>query len=211
MHACFPPHSINTDRDVATTGRLVASHRAEESERQSSFFYGRDPLAKYLAGDAYMNRLALESSIYGPPATDTLHPVTLRTLSIDDRILQMRPRQVVVVGAGMDARPYRLDLPDAHWFEVDMPAVIKAKESILSSLDPSLTTTTVQSLHRISYNFDSDLADMFGLLENARYNSSAPTLYIMEGVLMYLSINDVKKIFQALPSTAGSKVIASVI
>ena len=210
-HAWHPIPSGNTDQAVAATSRLVASHRAEESERESSYFYDQDPLAKYLAGEEYMTRLSKESTVYGPPATDTLHPVALRTLSIDDRILQMRPSQVVVIGAGMDARPYRLDLPDTHWFEVDMPVVVETKETLLSSLDPSLTIRTVHSLQRISFNFDSELSHMFFLLEQCGYNSSASTLFLMEGVIMYLSINDVKKIFQSLPCSTGSKVIASVI
>jgi methyltransferase (TIGR00027 family) len=52
----------------------------------------------------------------------------------------LRRRQVVVLGAGLDTRPWRLAaLPrGVRWFEVDLPEVAAAKRELLASLGAAL-------------------------------------------------------------------------
>jgi methyltransferase (TIGR00027 family) len=191
--------------------RQVASHRAAESLRPASYFYGKDVLAQYLAGDDVLAHQRQEASVYAS-AADTLNVVTMRTLAIDDRLLAApHLRQVVVVGAGLDSRPYRLPLPHAAWFEADMPAVIQRKEAILAALDPALTRLSVRSLARVTFNAKFDMSELFISLEEKGFDRSEPTLFLLEGLVMYLTVADVQKIFQALPATEGSRAIVSVI
>jgi Leucine carboxyl methyltransferase len=52
--------------------------------------------------------------------------------------------QVVLLGAGLDTRPYRLDLPaDVDWFELDRPEVFAAKEPALAGQGASCRRHTV--------------------------------------------------------------------
>ena len=186
--------------------------RAVESLREGSYFYGKDVLAPYLAGKDFMAQSRLEASIFAPPSENTLNPVAMRALSIDDRIISCTElHQVVVLGAGMDSRPYRLVLPEIEWYEADMPHIIEEKEKILTALESDKTKLRVKSLHRVAFNAKFDIKELFRALERSGYNSSEPTLFLMEGVLMYLTLSDVKNIFQALPKVKGSRVIGSVI
>jgi O-methyltransferase involved in polyketide biosynthesis len=45
---------------------------------------------------------------------------------------------VINLGAGMDTRPYRMDLPSSlHWIEVDYPILIEGKTAHLSTEVPA--------------------------------------------------------------------------
>lgn len=58
----------------------------------------------------------------------------------------LRHAQVVLVGAGMDTRAHRLDLPPGlTWFEVDRAEVLRVKQKVLSKLKRKSTRVSVQS------------------------------------------------------------------
>lgn len=51
-----------------------------------------------------------------------------------------QPRQVVVLGAGLDCRPWRMALPPGvRWWELDMPHVVAAKRHQLEQLGAALS------------------------------------------------------------------------
>ena len=50
--------------------------------------------------------------------------------------------QVVMLGAGMDTRPWRIELPPGiYWFEVDRPDVMRAKQQELVSAGAQISKT----------------------------------------------------------------------
>ncbi len=54
-----------------------------------------------------------------------------------------QPRQVVVLGAGLDCRPWRINLPpDVRWWELDMPHVVAAKRQQLDQLGAALSSAS---------------------------------------------------------------------
>jgi O-methyltransferase involved in polyketide biosynthesis len=61
--------------------------------------------------------------------------ISIRTRFFDDYLreaLGSGIRQVVVLGAGLDARAFRLAVPrDVHWFELDLPDVLAFKQAVL--------------------------------------------------------------------------------
>ena len=67
--------------------------------------------------------------------------VVIRTVIIDDYIRQAIAAGVDTIlnlGAGLDTRPYRIDLPNSlRWIEVDFPHVIELKETRLAVEKPS--------------------------------------------------------------------------
>ncbi|QFZ20011.1 SAM-dependent methyltransferase [Saccharothrix syringae] len=102
--------------------------------------------------------------------------VGLRTRFFDDRLVGAR--QVVLLGAGLDTRAFRLAWPDgAVVFELDQPAVLEFKASVLTA-PPRCTRVPVGV----------DLArDWAAALLAAGFDRSAPTAWLAEGLLQYLS------------------------
>jgi methyltransferase (TIGR00027 family) len=118
--------------------RLLAAHRARESERRDAAF--RDPYARGLLGaiDDRFSRI-----LSGADSTEWLF--TARTVAFDRLIAKEVASGVDLVvnlGAGLDVRPYRLVFPSAlRWVDVDSPDVLEYKADILSSARPSCSVT----------------------------------------------------------------------
>lgn len=164
-------------KDVSDTALMAAAYRAAESERQNALFH--DPFAAKLAGDR--GRKIIESL----PSKAFIGgwTVVIRTCIIDDFIQNTVADGVDTVlnlGAGLDARPYRLNLPSSlRWIEVDYPHVIELKERRLSNEKPQC------SLERVKL----DLANIPArrkLLEAIDVQSKK-ILVLTEAVIPYLS------------------------
>jgi methyltransferase (TIGR00027 family) len=203
---------IELDSRVADTCRLVAAARALDSGRPS-LFHNQDPLAMYLAGEEHMRCLAEEVKLLNVTALD-LNPVTMRTIAIDERIMSAARdgvRQVVMIGAGMDTRPYRLVLPNVTWFEVDVPSVLSLKAELLGRVPEELQHLLYPKLQMhtiVPLNLEGTLRDA---LHYSGFDSTLPTYFIMEGLLMYLTVGEIKQLFQSLPVVEGSRATASVV
>jgi len=128
-------------RDISDTARWVAVYRARENERADALF--RDPLARRLAGERGEEiARSLKRQDRHEWAFNT------RTYVFDELLrdeLANGADMVINLAAGLDARPYRLDLPPSlQWIEVDLPPLIAYKEEVLRgrtrgarSLEPS--------------------------------------------------------------------------
>jgi methyltransferase (TIGR00027 family) len=118
---------------VEDTAHWVAMARALESERKDALF--RDPLARRLAGEVGARLVAQLSG----RATGTW-PIVARTQMMDAHVLRAvadGADAVLNLAAGLDTRPYRMDLPaKLVWLEADQPAVISYKESSLAAETP---------------------------------------------------------------------------
>lgn len=160
---------------VSDTAFMVAHHRALESARTDALF--RDPLAARLAGDK--GKAVAEAA---PAAAMTGWMVSLRTVVIDDLIRAALGRGVdlvVNVGAGLDTRPYRLDVPaDLSWVEIDFPDVVAYKERQLGDEKPRCR------LERIGLDL-SQAAERRALF--TKLDARAKRLLVLtEGVVPYL-------------------------
>jgi methyltransferase (TIGR00027 family) len=109
--------------------------------------------------------------------------IGLRSRFYDDYLLgasREGVRQVVVLGAGLDTRAYRLAWPpDAVIFEVDQPGVLEFKERVLTerAAQPNCARTSV----------DVDLRDNWaGGLVAGGFDPAATTAWLAEGLLAYL-------------------------
>jgi methyltransferase (TIGR00027 family) len=114
---------------VSDTALCVAVYRAEESERPDALF--RDPLARRLAGERgfrIARRMSREHYIRWA--------LSVRTVVVDRMIAELLADGVdtiVNLGAGLDTRPYRLELPHSlKWFEIDFPHMIQYKNQQLA-------------------------------------------------------------------------------
>ena len=167
-------------RNISDTAMWVAVYRARESERTDAAF--RDPYARRLAGDRG-EQIATSMRFSEKNAWSFI----ARTWIIDRLIMDQVAAGVDLVvnlAAGLDARPYRLPLPASlRWVEVDLPPLITYKEQVLAGEKPVCT------LERVAL----DLADRNGRVKlfTRLGATSQRTLLIAEGLLIYLTPDDV--------------------
>ncbi len=170
------PHHRASIQDVSDTALWVATYRAIETEREDALF--RDPLAARLVGER--GRRIAEHMNEGRAVQ---WAVVIRTCIIDDFIttaIADGVDTIVNLGAGLDTRPYRMDLPPSlRWIEVDYPHLIDFKNTRLAGENPRC------KLERIGL----DLADLPARRDLfKRLNETAQrALILTEGVTPYLS------------------------
>jgi methyltransferase (TIGR00027 family) len=176
---------------VSDTAHWVAVYRAMESERSDHLF--RDPFARRLAGargEAIVQAM--------PKGRQWAWPMVVRTAVMDEMILRAVNRDgvrtVVNLAAGLDARPFRLDLPmKVKWLDVDLPAIQSYKREALAGEKPQCELEWVPA----------DLADAAGrrtVLDRIAA-SPGPGLVVTEGLLIYLERDQVLALARDLASS----------
>jgi methyltransferase (TIGR00027 family) len=176
-----------TVRHVSDTARWVAYFRARETERPDALF--RDPYAARLAGQ---HGFTIANTL--PDGNKHEWAWVARTYLFDhflSRVIQSGADLVLNLAAGLDARPYRMDLPASlEWVEVDFPEIIAYKEEILGSEKPRCR------LERIAL----DLVDEHGRAKLfADLNARARNIVVAsEGLLIYFSADEVASLAKAL-------------
>ncbi|MUM18789.1 SAM-dependent methyltransferase [Mycobacterium sp. CBMA271] len=165
-------------KHVSRTSQWTAAARALESERDDPLFV--DPLARTLAEPEGFDLLRR----YGGGGLQEF--VAIRTKYLDDlieaRLIVEPASQVVLIAAGMDTRPYRLQsvVDSTRWFEVDYPALQGEKAQRIGELGVNPRT-------EIRY-VGTDLAsDWIPDLVSAGWDASAPTVWIPEALLFFLT------------------------
>ena len=177
-------------RHVSDTAWWVASFRAQEGHRADAAF--ADPLASILAGE---RGRAMARSI--PRAAMVEWSMIIRTSAIDrlvNEALIAGVDTVLNLGAGLDTRPYRMNLPAfLRWIEVDFANIIDMKNAKLVECQPvcELERVAADLLDRPSWNT---------IL--ARYGTTSKNmLVITEGVLTYLSVHHAATLARELHAT----------
>jgi methyltransferase (TIGR00027 family) len=167
-------------QNVADTAFWIAHYRAVETERRDALF--RDPLAQVLAGDRGKQ---IAHNLPGSSLTSWV--VVIRTCIIDEylrMVIASGIDTVVNLGAGLDTRPYRMELPESLvWVEADYPQMIDFKEQRLSGEKPRCR------LERVKIDL-ADASARHAMLERVHAGSKS-MLILTEGVVSYLSTEDV--------------------
>jgi len=159
---------------VSDTALMVAACRALETERPDGMV--RDPFARRLAGERGM---AIAQAL--PDLQIMCFGVGMRSRFLDDLLkyaLSTYPIEVVVsIGAGLDARPWRIDLPaNLRWVEVDFQDILDYKDSVIASETPKCRVERLT----VDLNQPDDRQRIYSTL------GGGPALMILEGILMYL-------------------------
>jgi methyltransferase (TIGR00027 family) len=137
-----------------------------------------------------------------------LQHIALRTRVIDDalaREVERGVRQVVLLGAGFDTRAYRLtSLASASVLEVDHPATQQRKRARASDLVPY-----ARAHQFVPVDFERD--DLAARLRSSAFDALTPSVFVWEGVLMYLSEAAIHATLQAVARSMaeGSLLVAS--
>ncbi|MGH7634414.1 MAG: class I SAM-dependent methyltransferase, partial [Gemmatimonadaceae bacterium] len=161
---------------ISDTARWVAIYRAMESERQDALF--RDPYARRLAGvkgDEIVNTIKQGRSM--------AWAMIVRTQVMDEiiraEIAGDRIDLVLNLAAGLDARPWRMELPPTlHWVDVDLPDILRYK----------LETLRGEPTHCSYEAVEADLrdADVRHALFTRIGRRTSRALVVTEGLLIYL-------------------------
>lgn len=160
-------------RTVSDTARWVAYHRATESDRPDAVF--RDPYARRLAGERG-ERIArvLRRNDWAIATRTYLFDHAIRT-----RLATEPVDMVINLAAGLDSRPYRLELPASlQWIEIDLPEILQGKRELLASEKPACKLEVIEG----------NLADLprrrviFSELNQRAQNA----MVMSEGLLLYL-------------------------
>ena len=162
---------------ISDTARWVAVYRAWETERPDAIF--RDPYARQLAGQR-----GEEIVRTIPRARGAGWAMVVRTAVVDELLLDLIKHQsvdtVINLAAGLDARPWRLDLPATlRWVDIDLPGILEHKSETIGDAAPRCR---YESIH-------ADLTDaetrrtVLGRLAD----ESARAVILSEGLLIYLT------------------------
>ncbi len=183
----------NPIRNVSDTALWVAIYRAMESERPDAIF--NDPYARRLGGERG------QAIVDAMPRGRTMGwPMVVRTAVMDEIVLRCVREGVATVlnlAAGLDARPYRLDVPASlRWLHVDLPDMIDYYRSHMDAEAPACQLEFVAA----------DLRDAVARRDVfARAAAQGPVLAITEGLLIYLESDDVAALARDLHDVARAQ------
>lgn len=126
-----------------------------------------------------------------------------RTLYIDEALknaLAAGIKQVVILGAGFDARAYRIPgIQQVHIFELDLPNPQRLKQTFVKNILGELPA-------HVSYvPIDFDRQDIDGVMTAAGFQKGVKTFFICEGVTQYISADAVDKIFRYIYCAAAKE------
>ena len=170
-----------------------------------------DPIAKELVGGpirfmlqfAAMRNLTVQQTnavakgIYGVQIC--------RTRYIDDVVqaaISQGIKQVVIMGAGYDTRPYRLpEMKSVKVFEVDLPTVQDDKEKKLRKLLGRLPD------HVTFIPIDFDTQTLETVFSDTAFNPAKPAVFIWEGVTQYISEEAVRMTLAFVGKSASGNIL----
>lgn len=185
----------NSEQDISKqirhTADVVAVIRYKEGQKESPLIY--DPFAHLFVSPQgeEMLKTALKS---WPFFSDYL---IVRAKFIDDYLRDLckkeAVKQIVILGAGNDMRAARLDfLKGRKVFEVDFPDQITNKKQILKKELGTLPENVIC----VGANLKE--TGLSNTLSQAGFNREEKSVFILEGLIYYLTPEDVDHLFEEL-------------
>ncbi len=174
-----------TERHASRTALLVAAYRARATRRENALI--SDPWAEGLAGP---DGEALAAKVDGFLNERELW-IAVRTAYLDAQVVDWAKResgslhatatrQIVLLGAGLDARAARFAQPGLRFFEVDQQASQAEKLRRIASVQGYPTGAATY----VACDFEKD--DFLERLVSSGFDRSSPALIVWEGVTYYL-------------------------
>lgn len=199
-------------RGPSVMAELAASHRAEESSKpiDERICYDQyaihflSPEALEILKDPIKLREFIEQ--VGPLAQGIGNSMRARARYFDDFVkksVNEGLEQLVILGAGYDTRAYRIEgLRDIEVFEVDHPNTQHFKTRKIKEIFGSIPDNVIY----VPINFETQTLNQ-DLFEG--YDSLKKTLFLMEGLIYYLTPEAVDEIlsFIAGNSSKGSAIL----
>jgi methyltransferase (TIGR00027 family) len=126
-----------------------------------------------------------------------------RTVSIDDAVREASSPQLVILGAGLDDRAWRMpELGETTVFEVDHPDTQREKRERVAALSQAARDVRFAPVDFTRDNLDDALAA-------AGHDPALATTWLWEGVVMYLTPADIEATLAVIKrrSASGSRLI----
>ena len=170
-------------RNISDTARWAAIYRARETEHAAPLF--RDPFARQLAGERG-EQIAKSLKHSERNAWSWVTRTYLFDQMIKSRI-DDGCDMVINLAAGLDARPYRLQVPKTlKWVEVDLPEISRYKQEQLRSERP------LCELQHIQLDL-SDVDERRRLFKKLAGETNR-ALILTEGLIIYLTDEEVRSL-----------------
>jgi methyltransferase (TIGR00027 family) len=186
----------STYNDLLLTARLLAYYRAQELTQENPLII--DPLAELLAGDlsSYLqDHIRLSQNEY-----TIVRSYYIETFLLDPWCRKQKNSQIVLLGAGLDSRAYRLKCLDSNSheiFEVDLPNVIEYKENLLKEQTP------ICDLTRIVVNLSD--SNWTPIMIDHGFEPKLPTYWILEGLVYYMEKKDAFSLFAKVAEISSAE------
>lgn len=216
-------HQDQSRSKVSSTAHLVAYVRGMEAEVHKEKKLFEDPYASILAGEVGERSLKIadEGDTWTPAQKKRfLNSISIRTRTIDDHVINCiedhTVDQIVVLGAGLDTRPWRLNptkctkLEKIDYFEVDFAEIFDYKLKVLGSF--GVSAHPLINYHPVVA--DLSIANTWPILLNeAGWDSTRRTLWVMEGFCNYLNEEELRALMRTITtmSLEGSHLIATMV
>ena len=191
---------------VGATATMVATARALASRETDPLI--RDPYAEPLVRAVGMDFFTnlLDGQVGTDEVTSAMTSMmAVRTKFFDDFFIAATTdagiRQAVILASGLDSRAYRLPWPTGTVvYEIDQPEVIGAKTATMTQIGASPTAER----RTVSVDLRDDWP---AALKAAGFDTTAPTAWSAEGLLVYLPPEAQDKLFDNITalSAPGSR------
>lgn len=184
----------------------MAYGRALETERADRLF--ADPWAQHLVNASGWVPPSSGQTILGRAGPTGASWLVIRTRFIDDALLdtvRRGCRQVVLLGAGLDTRALRLTWPaQTRIFEIDNGDVLDFKQAVLRDIGATVDLVSEHVLLPVDVT-----QDVTGPLVAAGFSPSAPSVWVAEGLMLYLTAEENDNLLVSVSSlaVAGSRLI----
>jgi methyltransferase (TIGR00027 family) len=200
-----PPGDVSSSAEAVCMLRAIAAQHPDQKLRNADGLAARlcplpVELANYESARAAIN--------LNPQLFAGYFYVNARTMHIDAmlrRAAREGAAQVVVLGAGFDSRAYRFAAsePQLRFFEVDLADTLAAKKKRVEALLGALPA------HVRYASIDFDRQSLEAVLLGEGYDPRARTLFILEGVSMYIRAESTASTLQfiARHSAPGSRLV----
>lgn len=177
----------------------IAGLRAQEQGRPAHLRLYEDPDAITLAG-AHGRILAERFCLVAPQ----LQPmVAARTKHLDELLSRVGSGggrcQIINIGAGLDSRICRVDLPEgSRFFDLDLPSMLRRRADLLAAIPMT------NSVSRIEVPIDLRQHDVAGMvMATGAFDPAMPTLVAWEGGSMYFDEQDAAGICRSVVTLLG--------
>jgi methyltransferase (TIGR00027 family) len=205
--------------DPSRTAEMVCLFRASDQRRRPEERIVDDPYAKLFLGPLTRAALlTLEATgrlgeIAEEHVPGLMTYVLARHRFIDDCLVRALTdptnpiEQTVLLGAGYDTRAYRFanTIGSRPFFEVDYPSTSRRKAEIVKEKKSELPAANVI---RVEIDFLADkLSDK---LDAAGFQRARPTLFIWEGVSMYLTRRAVQETLRTIHALSAKGSVAAI-
>jgi methyltransferase (TIGR00027 family) len=169
------PANVLYRHKLKSSARLIAALRAMERKSDQSDLEAE--WSEIAAGPH--GRLLAKRFLERSPQLQSM--VAGRTQAADQMVRARKWKQLVIIGVGLDLRPFRLqeNLQGTKVFEVDLPAMLDERAKVLSVLK-------VPKLQRVSVGVNLEVDDIADELTAHGFDAHDETLFLIEGVSMYL-------------------------